>query len=124
MNREELLEISNLGTICGIKKLLETLGLEYVFPRVSFYALEEGMFRPEESHFVMNSCRIFLDNHEIRFSDEKKHMSIKFNNERDSKYFYGNKLGQSMFSGEKLNYIEFSTEDYYIDIRFNLEKTE
>jgi len=120
MNRDKLLELSNLGTIEGIKKLLETLGENYIFPRVSFYALEDGMFSPEDSHFVMNNCEINVEDKKISFVNEKREQNIEFDNSKDIKFFYGNRLGERVFGEENFYFIEFSSEEYFIEVRFKI----
>lgn len=118
-NKYMYLEISNLGTINGIKKLIDIMGSDYFYPRINFYALDFGMFSPEDSHFVLYSTKIKFENKKITFVNEKRTVEIQFVNPLENIYFNGNKIGYTNFENRKIRFIEFTTEDYYLEIGFD-----
>lgn len=118
---KNILIISNLGTISGINELLKILGKSYIFPKISFFSLDYGMFRPEDSHFVLHNASITKENNTLHFNSNNRNMEISFTNSLDSKYFNGNKLGTLKYD-DSICYIEFSTEDYFIEIYFNKDE--
>lgn len=115
---KNLLIISNLGTISGIDRLLETLGSSYVFPKICFFSLDYGMFRPEDSHFVLYNTSIVKTKNTFYFSSNNKNFEFSFLNSSDGKYFNGNKIGTLAYD-TSICYVEFSIEDYFIEIYFN-----
>lgn len=115
---KNLQTISDLGTIYGIDKLLKSLGKSYIFPKISFFALDYGIFRPEDSHFVLYNASIENSENSLIFSDNQKKLKFNYNNPLDRRYFNGNKIGYLKYDSS-IFYIEFSTEDYFIEIYFN-----
>lgn len=115
---EKLLILSNLGTIVGLEVLLKTLGKNYVFPKISFFSLDYGMFRPEDSHFVLCNVSLIKTENKISFNSKNKNIEITYSDSSSSKYFNGNKIGSLKYD-DSIYYIEFSTEDYFIEVYFN-----
>lgn len=115
MDRQYMNKISNLGTIKGISYLSELLGEEYLYPKISFYALDYGMLPPESSHVVLLNAKILINNEKITFFNREKELVFEIKDKHEVKYFYGNKMGIM----DSLYYIEFSNEDYYIEIYFS-----
>ena len=115
---EKLLILSNLGTIAGIEALLKILGKTYIFPKISFFSLDYGMFRPEDSHFVLYNTSLIKTENKISFNGENKSIEITYSDSSSSKYFNGNKTGSLKYD-DSIYYIEFSTEDYFIEVHFN-----
>ncbi len=115
---KNLQNISDLGTISGIDKLLTYLGNSYIFPKISFFALDYGIFRPEDSHFVLYNALIEKSTNTLAFYSDQRNIKFNYSNPLDSIYFNGNKLGYLRYDSS-ICYIEFSTEDYFIEIYFN-----
>lgn len=116
MDKKDFYEFSALGLIAGINKLQEIFGRNYSFPQVSFFAMEEGIFPPEESHFVMKNVNIFFDENSIKFTNDSKELSFSIKNANDRKYFFGNKWGQRKVGNINCDYIEYTLDDYYVVI--------
>ena len=114
MNNKDLLQLSALGLIKGIEKLLNDFGKEYNFPQISFFAMEQGIFPPEESHFVMRNVRVYLDLGTIRIVNDDKELSFNIKDSNDRKYFFGNKWGQRKVGEIDCDYIEYTLDDYYV----------
>lgn len=118
MGKEKFFELLSLGTIKGIEKILTHFGKEYIFPQISFFAVEEGIFHPEESHFVMKNVRIYLDSKSMRIASDNKELSFNIKDINDRKYFFGNKWGQRKVGEIDCDYIEYTLDDYYVVIFF------
>ncbi len=118
MNKNNFLELSSLGTIKGIEKILTRFGKEYIFPQISFFAVEEGIFHPEESHFVMKNVKVSLENESIRFVNNEKNLVFIIKDVNDRKYFFGNKWGQRKVGNIDCDYIEYTLDDYYVVVFF------
>lgn len=114
MGKEKFFELLSLGTIKGIEKILTHFGKEYIFPQISFFAVEEGIFHPEESHFVMKNVRIYLDSKSMRIASDNKELSFNIKDINDRKYFFGNKWGQRKVGEIDCDYIEYTLDDYYV----------
>lgn len=118
MNKNNFLELSSLGTIKGIEKILTRFGKGYIFPQISFFAVEEGIFHPEESHFVMKNVKVSLENESIRFVNNEKNLVFIIKDVNDRKYFFGNKWGQRKVGNIDCDYIEYTLDDYYVVVFF------
>ena len=118
MNKNNFLELSSLGTIKGIEKILTRFGKEYIFPQISFFAVEDGIFHPEESHFVMKNVKVSLENESIRFVNNEKNLVFIIKDVNDRKYFFGNKWGQRKVGNIDCDYIEYTLDDYYVVVFF------
>lgn len=76
------------------------------------------MFRPEDSHFVLYNTSLIKTENKISFNSQNKSIEITYFDSSNSKYFNGNKTGSLKYD-DSIYYIEFSTEDYFIEVYFN-----
>lgn len=116
----EISKISDLGTINGINRLTELLGENYIYPKISFFSLDYGMFREEDSHFVLYNSTITINKNFISFIDGKRNPKIEYVSPIDRNFFNGNKRGfVNLDINRVIRFIEFSNEDYFIEIAFD-----
>lgn len=118
MGKEKIFELLSLGTIKGMEKILTHFGKEYIFPQISFFAVEEGIFHPEESHFVMKNVRVSLEHESISFVNNEKNLVFNIKDVNDRKYFFGNKWGQRKVGNIDCAYVEYTLDDYYVVVFF------
>lgn len=119
MNKNKIQKIQNLGTIAGLKELVSLLGVDYIYPKVSFFALEYGIFREEDSHFVLYNSTIKIKEEEIIFISENREVEIIYSDSSKSFYFNGNKSGSMLYNSKHLTFIEFTTDEYFINVFFD-----
>lgn len=120
LDRIKLLEISNLGTIEGIKNIKTFVGEGYIYPKVSFFAIDEGIFSPENSHFVITDCIISINERALIIENNKRKVEFLLEGEDYRALHLGNKYGYRTL--DDLNYVEFSISDYYLEVYFSNKK--